>query len=73
MRRDLDERGEPFQSAELCETPKEGLVKVRRGHIPQENAKEWRGRGMKGTQTLLHDFEECCGLLCLEGQGLWCM
>lgn len=50
-RRDLDERGGPFKSTELCEIPKEGLVKVRRGHIPQENAKEWRGRGMKETDT----------------------
>jgi len=24
---------------------------------------------MKGTQTLQHNFEECCGLLRLEGQG----
>jgi len=53
----------------VCEIPKEGLVKVRRGQIPQENAQEWRGRGMKGTQTLQHNFEECCGLLRLEGQG----
>ncbi len=60
LKRDLDERGGPLKTTELCEIPKEGLVKVRRGHIPQENAKERRGRGMKEQtqQTLLHGFEE---------------